>query len=333
MPTNKGALIRRQVIDRCLSGHRFYSVAEIMERCNAKLEEKGFRKVTSENTIRTDMFELEAQYPEAEIVQKRQGRNLSYHYRNPDFSIYHLPLTDAEIVGLTQALAVLNRFEGMPGQEWLHKMLERFSPVVSIDASVSRVVGFDTNTNLKGRGYFATLLQAIVQKQVLIVRYCSYNSSTEIKAIIHPYYLKQYNNRWFLFGWNEELKCLTNFAFDRILEITTIPKQYIPNTKFDFDKFFSEMVGVSRTVDDVPLPVTLWVSKQQLPYILSKPLHHSQQIIENCNDGAIIQIDLIPNFELEQQILSLAEHVKVLSPSTLRDRIKNRITSAQKNYE
>ena len=173
MPTNKGALIRRQVIDRCLSGHRFYSVAEIMERCNAKLEEKGFRKVTSENTIRTDMFELEAQYPEAEIVQKRQGRNLSYHYRNPDFSIYHLPLTDAEIVGRTQALAVLNRFEGMPGQEWLHKMLERFSPVVSIDASVSRVVGFDTNTNLKGRGYFATLLHCRLAALLRCKRFCN----------------------------------------------------------------------------------------------------------------------------------------------------------------
>lgn len=236
-------------------------------------------------------------------------------------------------MGLTQALAVLNRFEGMPGQEWLDKMLERFSHSVSIDASVSRVVSFDTNTDLKGRGYFAALLQAIVRKQVLIVRYCSYHSSTEIKAIIHPYYLKQYNSRWFLLGWNEGLKCLTNFAFDRILEITTIPKQYIQNDKFDFNKFFSEMVGVSRTVDDVPQPVTLWVSKLQLPYILSKPLHHSQQIIENCNDGAIIQIDVIPNFELEQQILSLAEHVKVLSPSALQERIKNRITSARKNYE
>lgn len=85
MPTNKGALIRRQVLDRCLSSNRNYTLLELMAKCNDALVEHGFREVTSENTIRTDLFELEAQYTQAEIVPIRKGRNIYYHYKDPNF--------------------------------------------------------------------------------------------------------------------------------------------------------------------------------------------------------------------------------------------------------
>lgn len=333
MPTNKGALIRRQVIDKCLSGHRYYSIAEIMERCNARLEEQGFRKVTSENTIRSDIYELEAQYPEAAVAQRRDGRNLSYHYRNDNFSIYHLPLSDDEMIGLTQALSIINRFEGMPAQEWLSNMIKRYAPALKIDESISKSVGFDDNKSLKGREHYTKLLQAIVGKQVLLIRYCGYNNPKETKSIIHPYYLKQFNNRWFLLGFNEELQCLTNFALDRILEITQIPKKYVPNVQYDFDAYFGEMIGVSRGIDDKSETIRLWISRKQLPYILSKPIHTSQNVIEFCDNGAIVELSLIINYELEQLILSLGENVKVLLPSDFATQIKQRISDSLKNYQ
>lgn len=81
MPTNKGALIRRQVLDGCLSSNRNYSLLDLMERCNEALREHGFKPVTSENTIRTDLREMGYQYPEAEIVSVRRGRNIYYRYK------------------------------------------------------------------------------------------------------------------------------------------------------------------------------------------------------------------------------------------------------------
>lgn len=333
MPTNKGALVRRQVLDGCLSSNRDYTLLDLMRKCNEVLLERGFKKVTSENTIRTDLDELQNQYSDAEIVSIRRGRNIYYRYKNKNFSIYHVPLNNTEILGLTQALSVLSKFDGMPGYEWLENLISRFKPSLNIDTSVNSVVAFDQNIDLRGKEYFAPLLKAILGKQVLLIKYCGYKNTQEQNVIIHPYFIKQYNNRWFLLGLNDELGKITTMAFDRILDLTTIIKTYIPNTIIDFFEFFDDMIGVSRNFEDEPQEVRLFVSNSQLPYILSKPLHGTQRVIERNENGAVISIKVIFNFELEREILSLGECVKVLYPDTLVDKIKQRISEMNKFYQ
>lgn len=333
MPTNKGALIRRQVLDSCLRSNANYTLLDLMHKCNEVLEEKGFKIISSENTIRTDLFEMEAQFPQAHIVPIRKGRNIFYSYQDKEFSIYKIPLNNNEILGLAQVMSVLKRFDGMPGYEWLDNLINRFKPSINIDTSVNHIVGFDDNPDLKGKEHFTTLLNAVSAKQVLLIRYCGYRSNKEFKAFVHPYYIKQYNNRWFLFGLNEERKMISSFAFDRILEITSILRKFIDNTEIDFQHYFDDMIGVSRNVDDTPQYVELFVADSQLPYILSKPLHHSQRIIDYCEDGAVIRIKVILNFELEQLILSLGDLVKVLSPSAFVEKISSRIDRSANFYK
>lgn len=304
-----------------------------MEKCNFALVEHGFREVTSENTIRTDLFELEAQYPQAEVVPIRKGRNIYYHYKDPDFSIYKIPLTDDEILGLTQAVSVLSRFDGMPGFEWLDGLIKRFKPSINIDTDIKSIVGFDENPNLKGKEHFAPLLKSILDRQVLIVRYCGYRNPQETNVIIHPYFIKEYNNRWFLLGLNDELGKITTLAFDRILEFTPIVKTYKPNTSVDFSSFFNDMIGVSRSPEDSPQVVRLFISDSQLPYILSKPIHHSQRIVEKSENGAVLSLNVIFNYELEREILSLGDYVKVLYPTELVNKIKSRIYKANNLYQ
>ena len=332
MPTNKGALIRRQVLDGCLSSNRNYTLLDLMAQCNIVLREHGFKEVSSENTIRADLDDIQRQYPGAEIVSIRKGRNILYRYKNKAFSIYKKPLTDTEILGLTQALSTLSRFDGMPGFEWLEKLIERLKPSLNIDMSLGHIVGFDENLDYRGRDFFSVLLQAIVAKQVLLIRYFSYKKQQEKSVIIHPYYLRQYNTRWFLFGLNDDNKLIDNLAFDRIREITPIIKTYIPNETLDFFEFFDDMIGVSRKLEDTSEEVRLFVSNQQLPYILSKPLHGTQRIIEKNESGAIISIKVILNFELEQTILSFGENLKVLYPQYLVRKIADRIKAMSGLY-
>ena len=46
-----------------------------------------------------------------------------------------------------------------------------------------------------------------------------------------------------------------------------------------------------------------------------------------------ITFEVYLNYELEQQLLSFGEKVKVLEPGELKERIKERLTGAMKNYE
>ena len=110
--------------------------------------------------------------------------------------------------------------------------------------------------------------------------------------------------------------------------------KFIPNTEIDFSHYFDNIVGVSVKSDEVPQTVKIWVDKEQLPYTLSKPLHKSQTVIEEKEDGgAIVAIKVIPNFELEQLLLSFGERFEVLAPSSLRDKIADRIKKNMEKYQ
>ena len=68
------------------------------------------------------------------------------------------------------------------------------------------------------------------------------------------------------------------------------------------------------------------------PYVKTKPLHHSQQILREDENGMIVRIDVIPNFELEREILGFSECVEVLGPRNLKRLIQYRVTKNAKIY-
>ena len=93
-------------------------------------------------------------------------------------------------------------------------------------------------------------------------------------------------------------------------------------------------IGVSLVSDREEEDVHVRISKEQLPYILSKPMHKSQQLIEKHDDGsALISIRVIPNFELIQLLLSFGERVEVRSPLHIREEMKARIKNNLRNYQ
>ena len=65
----------------------------------------------------------------------------------------------------------------------------------------------------------------------------------------------------------------------------------------------------------------------------TKPLHGATQRLVNMDKtGAYITIEVYLNYELEQQILSFGENLKVLEPVELKERIKKRLGGAILNY-
>lgn len=91
---------------------------------------------------------------------------------------------------------------------------------------------------------------------------------------------------------------------------------------------------MSSNKRDVPTLIVLRVCAEQLPYMLTKPLHHTQEVRELLQDGnAVISIKVIPNFELIQQLLSFGERVTVIEPETLREEIKHKIENNLRNYQ
>lgn len=331
MANVKNGAFRESIIDRCLQSRRGYSTQEIFDKCNDALERRCELPITSLNTIRNDILSIESRW-HIVVEQIRIGREIRYRYKDPRFSIFNTPFKEDDLALLMQSVSILRRFEGMPGFEWIEEMSAHLQTTVS--ASPEPVIGFDENKRLKGMIYFTPLFKAITNKQAIRIKYHSYRNENIIEDVVHPYYLKEYNQRWFLFALNDKYNNVSIYALDRIEAIEKTDVKFTPNTSIDFSSYFENIVGVSIKPDEEIQTIKIWIDKEQLPYTISKPLHKSQEIVEERSDGsAVIQIKVIPNFELQQLLLSFGERVEILSPQALRDEISSRIKRNIEKYK
>ena len=185
---------------------------------------------------------------------------------------------------------------------------------------------------MQGLEFITPLYNAILYKKVLNVSYKSFKRDNNQSISFHPYYLKQYKNRWFVFGLNEDFGQITNLALDRIVGIEDTNRLYVPNSTIDFSEYFEDIIGVTLDKEAKLEKIQLKVSYDLYPYIQTKPLHGSQKTKEKGNTFVMIELEIIPNYELESLILSYGEGIEVLSPETLRDKIKNRVKATLSNY-
>ena len=200
-----------------------------------------------------------------------------------------------------------------------------------LKSSEESVIGFEQNLDLKGLENITPLFEAIVNKQVLNIRYKSFKKNKPITCEIHPYYLKQYNNRWFLFGWNTEFDAITNFALDRIEEVSPMLGEYRPKPEgLDFDEYFEDIVGVTIEKGKKVEHIVMRIAPDRYPYIKNKPLHPSQ----HNNDKAYqVSIDVIPNKELIALLLSFGSQLEVLEPQSVREMMRDHVKTMNKFYK
>lgn len=333
MPNTRKSEIRYKVLDRCLK-RGGYSTQMLMDAVNAELLSRNEEPITSMNTIRNDLVNMEAAYPDQiRIVPHKGGdaRYITYSYEDPSMSINKIPFKDEELAQLIQCMELLKRFRGVPNMNWLSDFIDRFQ--LSLDVEVDGVVGFDVCDQLMGRQWFGRILTAITSKRVLKIKYRRFGASENWTMFIHPYYLKEHAGRWFLLGLNNMYLSITTLALDRMMDVSiTDGIPFIENEEIDFEHaYFKDIVGVTRKSKN-PRRVRLWVHPELAPYIITKPLHHSQQVRQNNADGMIVTLNVIPNYELEQLILCHGEKIKVIAPHSLADRIAMRLRQAVGNY-
>jgi predicted DNA-binding transcriptional regulator YafY len=222
----------------------------------------------------------------------------------------------------------LEHFEGEPTYDWARTLLMQIEGGL-FDEDTSPVVTFQSNPDLKGISYFSDLLQAILTKRVLKLKYTPYGKETQI-VNIYPYHLKQFNDRWYLIAQAIGYQSYAHYALDRIEGFEEIALPY-KDSELDFSEYFDDVIGV--TVPDVEAEdIVIKVTGKRFNYIRTKPLHLSQRIVEEAEDYAIISINVKVNKELESLILSFGEDIEVISPASFRDRIAEKIQATNKKY-
>lgn len=327
MPVNRNALIRYRTIDNCLKNRfRKWTLDDLIEVCSDTLYEyEGIDKGVSKRTVQMDIQLMRSDklgYNAPIIVVDKRY----YTYEDANYSITNIPLTDQDLGKLTEAVDFLKQFRGFSHFKELEGMVQKLEDhVYSQKTSQKSVIDFEKNEHLKGLEHLDKLYQTIIRKETIQIAYQSFKAREAHSFVFHPFVLKEFRNRWFLIGKRRLSDEFQNLALDRIISLNASETHLINIGDFDSEKYFKEVIGVSVSSGIAVEEVLLYVTHKHAPYVLTKPLHHSQKQVEKDNYGITISLRVQHNFELEKEILAFGDGVKVMAPERLRRSIKARL--------
>lgn len=337
MPINRNALMRYKVIDRMLRHGKEATLDELVYACTDELRREISYASVSRRTVQHDIQEMRysevlGYYAPIVVINRK-----FYCYEDPDYTIAKVPLSSEDLLRLTEAVDLLKQMSASKGFDGVEDVVNRLEDhVASIRYKADPVIYLESNERLKGLGFMTALHEAIIERTALEVTYQPFRQPEPMTFLFSPYILKEFRNRWFVFGHrhDSEDRTIVNLALDRIEHLVDAPKGtlYQSNKEFNPKEYFGDIVGVTR--NNAQLSHILFrVENLDVPYVRTKPLHQSQQEVRKEEDGSVLfSIDVIPNHELERDLLGFGEGITVISPEDLRERLCERIRQSLKQY-
>lgn len=336
MPVTKNALIRYKTIDRCLSNpYRRWTLEDLVVACSEALyEAEGIGKGVSVRTVQADLQMMRSDKLGYNAPIEVYDHKF-YRYSDPDFSITNMPLSANDIEVLKESVETLRQLVDFDQFAEMSDVVNRLQEKIAVYSQRQKpIVHFDTVPTLKGIQYLSSIYGFIKSHQTLRITYRSFSARRDQTFDIYPYLLKEFRNRWFLFGARAKDMKMFNFALDRIISIQPIELEWKDKPEFDSAHFFDDVIGVSKNIGNRPCLIRLWADRVQRDYILTKPIHQSQQLLEQHSDGSIeFTINVVVNFELYSVLLSYGPGLKVISPGFVRTYMSNQVRELFHLYE
>lgn len=337
MPVNKNALIRYKTIDNCLSNHfRRWKLEDLVEACSDALYEmEGITKGVSVRTVQGDIQMMRSDKlgynAPIEVYEQKY-----YRYADRDYSITNTTMTQHDCQVLREAVDMLRHLSNFSEFAEISDVIGRLQDKLAMRTSNGKpIIHQDSVPLLRGLHWINQLYDYINRKQTIKVMYKSFSATKPTEYIFYPYLLKEFRNRWFVFGSQAGNMLLYNFPLDRIENIEPVNEPYRENEKFDSESFFNDVIGVSKNINDRPRFVKFRATAKQSNYVKTKPLHSSQKLLStNAEDGScIFSIEVVLNIEMYSVFLSYGTGLEIISPRIARNYMKKVLQEACEMYK
>ncbi|MDP9078463.1 MAG: WYL domain-containing protein [Bacteroidota bacterium] len=335
MPVNRNALIRYRTIDGCLQNrYKKWTLDDLIEACgDAIYEYQGIDTGVSRRTVQADIEMMRSNKLGYEapivVVDKKY-----YTYSDKNYSITNSPLNQQDMQVLSEVSGLLKQFKGFNHFTDLNEMVSKLEDKIYSQKNQSTpVIDFEKNDNLKGLEWIEVIRRAIVAKKAVCISYQSFKAREASSFCFSAYLLKEYRNRWFVLGVQHKRNTLLmNLALDRIHAIQEDEEAYLENKTIDLATYYNDVIGVTKSPNQRDCEVIFWIDIANAPYVITKPLHHTQKLLKEVPDGKIFSIRVIMNFELERELLGFGAKMRVLGPRILVKQMKAQLLKTLENY-
>lgn len=336
MPVNRNALIRYRTIDNCLQNrYKKWTLDDLIDACSDALYEfEGIDKGVSRRSVQADIEMMRSNklgYEAPIIVVDKKY----YTYADKNYSITNSPINQQDLKVLSEVSSLLKQFKGFNHFTDLNEMVSKLEDkIYSQKTHSTPVIDFEKNDNLKGLEYIEVIRKAIVAKKTMCITYQSFKAREANTFCFSGYLLKEYRNRWFVLGMPHKRNAqMLNLALDRIQTIEEHADEYRENKSIDFGTYYNDVIGVTKSPGQRDTQVVFWIDDANAPYVITKPLHHTQKVVSEENGGKVFTIRVIVNFELERELLGFGPKIKVLGPRILVKQMKMLLQKSLNRYD
>lgn len=313
----------------------------LLERLNGSLP---YENQIKRRQLQYDLDALKDLYG-APIDNKRGARRIKYE--DASYSI----ITHEMKESLKSMAEQLDNIQMNPRLLWLQNLILMLQDTYFTNEMAMEAIDFGDNLEYENSSRVHEFFSYILNKQVLELNYNAGFGKPQ-KRIIHPYFVRQYNNRWFLFGYCEQAakekkpaSGILNLPLDRIVSVKTVPTIYrevsVQDVKDFKEDYFGDIVGVTRLDSEGPIHLVLRfdfntgdpkqdnAARRDYFYLRTKPFYPyinfpSEKEIEKTG-CAEVSMDIIPNKELEGILLRYADTAKILGDEPFRNKMLGRI--------
>ena len=341
MPITRSAFQRYRLIDEIISRYpRQYSKQRLFELCQDKC---GIRSVSS---LEKDIQRLREDHDAPIAYCKRRN---GYYYTNPQFRLLKLMLTPDDMEAMEQARDVLAATQGASVANELDNALQRVRQSLDIIREVKRDTGQGTPLTRRvvyveekimggNRQYVPVLIRAVNQNRQVAFRYSKHENPTPNEErpklrILHPILLREVADSWYVIGYDAASGREKTFALDRMsdLELLDDPCDVPPAILTSVSELFDHIYGITDSSGPVE-EIVLSFSPLFGRYVKAKPIHQSQEVIDDNETECVIRLRLAPNRDLMMHLRSYGDHVRVLQPQSLVHDLTESLRAALTRY-
>lgn len=310
---------------------------ELLDELNRRLIVEKLKPI-SKRQFDNDIAKFENRLKEK--LSKRITDKTIYFYKRSDISINNSIGVRSRDIKLA-----IDFIRGFRGENILLKSLEsEIQKKFNVNVAIESPFHLESNY-LYDKVYskfMPKIYKSIVNSIVLKVKYSPrFKELNEEVYTLHPYKLKEFNGRWFVFGFCQEKPESNYFHLAIDNRIVSLEENHTiefksKSRRIDYNKYFSERVGVSNNlyrIEEKKYRIKLRFKYEYFNYFLTKPISSLIGRPRINGDFVDVVFEMNINNELISRILSYKSNVEVIEPEVLRNKIKDEIYQLNEAYK
>ncbi len=266
----------------------------------------------------------------------RDRMSLPIDYYHPEFGYWYtkpvdrfpLPaVTEREVFALFVAHSVVNSYRGTPFEPLLRGAFKKLAGQLDNETHVS--LG-DMQQELSFRPFapdevnldtFEKLSRSVRNQKVVRFSYKALGKYMSQTRTVHPHHLACVDNRWYAISYDPARKDFRKFVLTRMDDVVVLEKTFKRQEGFSPGKHTEGGLIIFGGTDDKPIRVVAEFRDWAAALVRERRWHPTQTIEDLDGGGVRLGMTLTNLVEVERWLLGWGDHVTVLEPKSLRDRM------------